>query len=833
MSVLTLNVDEAMRTLSAESANPFVVHDKEVDIVRFAINSGFADIVLDGQVALRVMYQRPGETEVRAQTLTYYDTDGLRNYYDWQLLSADLEHKGTITCALCILRTDSEVEEWHTTPYQIRVLGSIHTDDSDEGDETITPTVAQRVAILESVIQSIAGGAPTVVSSVSAMTDTEQIYVLTTDGKWYYYNLTSSAWVEGGVYGGVPTDTTLTQSGMAADAEVVGNAIDDVNSKINTNQSGLFDLYANENFDFSDVTRSSYCINSLGKWTNGSTQKSYAIEIPSDTKAVIVTSVASGSVVAWLKSYSPATGAYADFAPSYPSRIEMDEGDSLRFIIEDNMIYLYVLLKTSSGVDKTPSVYLCYEKTDKTLQQAHVAADAKAVGDKFNSFLVLHKEEATYTDINKSKYSIPSTGIWANTSSGYIRSYTFPLTGVKKVRITGGENGSIVAFLNTYAPTTGAAVDFATEYSDRIVLVAGDAVEYEITGEMHYLYALLTDSTQTDKTPMVEVYRYAGNNELYSVDVESDSETDKHDMAAEINALLHTAGYCKLSRGVFYIGSSIYMPYGSMLIGSGADTVLKLLDNAESGSAIIMGSSCTVKDMTVKGATSAKSSVNDGTRHGIEWTGEEKTAGVIDNCVIKNFDASGIYLHDTTQKTYRNLSIANCYITGCHIGIYIRNDSEFNKIVGCTIVANGIGYLNRGGNNNMSNCGIDANTIGIQIDMNEGDNNGHGTISNCSINHSNHNNGYGLIIKDTGRMLVSNCNIYYSKLKLDTTNGNVIANCGFGASAQWEINGGECSLFIGCMVRGWDASNSPVSIVNNDAVKIVNCFDRNGNPYSA
>ena len=210
-----------MRTLSAESSNPFVVHDKEVDIVRFAINSGFADIVLDGQVALRVMYQRPGETEARAQTLTYYDTDGLHNYYDWQLSQSDLTKDGSLMVALCILRTDSEVEEWHTTPCQIRVLDTIHTDDSDEGDETITPTVAQRVAVLETMIQRVASGAPIVVSSTSEMTDTEQIYVMSTNGRWYYHNGTT--WVSGGTYGAVSTDTTLTQAGMPADAKKVGD----------------------------------------------------------------------------------------------------------------------------------------------------------------------------------------------------------------------------------------------------------------------------------------------------------------------------------------------------------------------------------------------------------------------------------------------------------------------------------------------------------------------------------------------------------------------------------------------------------------------------------
>ena len=223
MSVITLNVDEARRTLSSSDKNVFVINDKNVDIVRFALMTGFADIALDEHSALRVMYQRPGETEVRAQTLTYYDTDGIRKLYDWELLSADLAKSGALTVALCILRTDGEVEEWHTTPYQIRVLGSIHTDDSDEGDDTITPTVKERVAVLETMIQRVASGAPIVVASTSAMTDTSRIYVLKTDGKWYYHN--GSSWVAGGEYGAVATDTTLTKPGMPADAKAVGDVI--------------------------------------------------------------------------------------------------------------------------------------------------------------------------------------------------------------------------------------------------------------------------------------------------------------------------------------------------------------------------------------------------------------------------------------------------------------------------------------------------------------------------------------------------------------------------------------------------------------------------------
>lgn len=231
MSVLTLHVDEVMRTLSSDGQYPFVVNDKTVDIVRFALNTGFTDVVLDEYSALRVMYQRPGETEVRAQTLTYYDTDGIHNFYDWELLAADLAEKGALTVALCILRVeDGDVEEWHTTPCQVRVLDSIHTDDSDEADETVTPTVAQRVAVLETMIQRVASGAPIVVASTSAMTDTEQIYVLSTDGMWYYYN--GSAWTAGGEYGAVATDTTLTQPGIPADGKTVGDIFGTVDARL-------------------------------------------------------------------------------------------------------------------------------------------------------------------------------------------------------------------------------------------------------------------------------------------------------------------------------------------------------------------------------------------------------------------------------------------------------------------------------------------------------------------------------------------------------------------------------------------------------------------------
>lgn len=109
-------------------------------------------------------------------------------------------------------------------------------------------------------VQSLqaAVGSPLTAITASAMIDTNKIYVYVgsetgyTNGNWYYWN--GSAWTSGGVYnavainmdstptqgsnnpvssGGVynalhDTDTTLTQSGQAADAKAVGDKIDDL-----------------------------------------------------------------------------------------------------------------------------------------------------------------------------------------------------------------------------------------------------------------------------------------------------------------------------------------------------------------------------------------------------------------------------------------------------------------------------------------------------------------------------------------------------------------------------------------------------------------------------
>lgn len=81
-------------------------------------------------------------------------------------------------------------------------------------------------------------GSPLVASTVAGMTDHEKVYVYVgsetgyTSGNWYYWD--GSAWTSGGVYNSVAvqTDTTLTLSGVAADAKKTGDEISDLKSQI-------------------------------------------------------------------------------------------------------------------------------------------------------------------------------------------------------------------------------------------------------------------------------------------------------------------------------------------------------------------------------------------------------------------------------------------------------------------------------------------------------------------------------------------------------------------------------------------------------------------------
>ena len=75
-----------------------------------------------------------------------------------------------------------------------------------------------RISQIENFVYASTNINPLVASSISGMTDTSRIYVLTTDGNWYYYN--GSIWVSGGIYQSVQIDNDSIKPEMLKNVEL-------------------------------------------------------------------------------------------------------------------------------------------------------------------------------------------------------------------------------------------------------------------------------------------------------------------------------------------------------------------------------------------------------------------------------------------------------------------------------------------------------------------------------------------------------------------------------------------------------------------------------------
>lgn len=137
------------------------------------------------------------------------------------------------------------LNEWHTYTYEHKVKETIQGDDAEYDDSQKDVMAALIVQVQTKMNQVIGGATPTPVASVSAMTDPSKLYLLTTDGEWYYHNGTQ--FVSGGVYGAEITDSVPTQgSANAVQSGGVYSALQDVKNglpEIRTPDETEADLY--------------------------------------------------------------------------------------------------------------------------------------------------------------------------------------------------------------------------------------------------------------------------------------------------------------------------------------------------------------------------------------------------------------------------------------------------------------------------------------------------------------------------------------------------------------------------------------------------------------
>lgn len=323
---------------------------------------------------------------------------------------------------------------------------------------------------------------------------------------------------------------------------------------------------------------------------------------------------------------------------------------------------------------------------------------------------------------------------------------------------------------------------------------------------------------------------------MYDMKYYLPSSGDMTDRTGEIRALLEQYGVCRLGCGTFVV-SGLDMPDHTSLMGEGGATTLQLREDVEEGCAVKLGSFCTVKDLHIQGdaaRTERQEQLEVGTRHGIlfqgtattkDWSGQPRNS-IVSGCFITGFTGGGITCHDTGYSTLSCLTVSDCHILYCGAGINISHYSEFHKFTNVLSEKNGYGCINNGGNNVFTNCGFNANIMGFLMDNSKGQsvNNSHGSMVGCTINHSNANEGIGIMsLGTTAGYIFTGCQVFFSKIVVEDSDGLVFDAMNYGRKVEIDIKGGGVVTFSNSVFR---PAPDAIRITDNDHVRFINCYDR-------
>lgn len=310
------------------------------------------------------------------------------------------------------------------------------------------------------------------------------------------------------------------------------------------------------------------------------------------------------------------------------------------------------------------------------------------------------------------------------------------------------------------------------------------------------------------------------------------------DRTANIYNRLTQNGLCELGSGTFQI-AGLDMPPNTRLVGSGRRTILQV-DSAATGYAIKMNYGCVIENVKIIGPQ-GEDWTPDGTetaRHGIVINTEGETTTnrnrqTIHNVEITGFDGAGIYMISTGYNYDNSVNVSDCYIHHNNYGIDNPKRSEYNRICNCSIANNFVGIRMNGGNNLVSNCGINGNVTGLVMDATEvsgASNNSHGTFVACNFNHN--SDGQGNVttaIRINGMLsgeVFSACQIAYGGVTVAGSLGIHFADCNFLSNTPIEVTGTGLTLFSDCIFAA--AADSPITGGGNAV--LTNCYYRSGTP---
>lgn len=341
------------------------------------------------------------------------------------------------------------------------------------------------------------------------------------------------------------------------------------------------------------------------------------------------------------------------------------------------------------------------------------------------------------------------------------------------------------------------------------------------------------------------------------------------DMSSTILSKLNTYGQCNLAEGTYYV-SGFEMPIGSILRGSGKNTVIVLLSSVSNGYCVRIHRNNTISDICFSGGSDAPSDIwtegtSLGSRHGIYLaensdgaSGESRDGSrcnIIENCFFFNFDGSGFYASNTGVALNRGVLMSNCYFEACKVGINVAYYSEYNKFDNCATYQCNVGCINNGGNNVFTACTFHGVKCFV-VDNSDGDktNNSHGAAIGCTFNHANNMSqapGGGRGIEIVGAQMgfiFTGCQIWFSEIYIENSIGIHISDSqiagnpatvtvigDYGAMFQdcmfWEkptLNVADSTVFKDCFIKGTGTSVGGVGVNSDGAdVKSVDNLKKN------
>ena len=242
--IILCTVDITTREVTIPSDQRIASYDHKVDVIRFQVETipGFS---LDTS-SIKIAAQGPNKARhdyaVDPSTVQIEEETGYITF-DWPIPAGVTEmpigtfkygDRGQLIFAVCaeIISGDTVSKAWHSDDGIITVVAHLEPEAGGGEDPSETATNAQKigqlqtdVAVVQRQVSAVAGGTPTVVDAKADMTEHDKIYILSSDGKWYYYSATAEDWLVGGTYGGAVTDTTLSVSGSPADSKAVGDRL--------------------------------------------------------------------------------------------------------------------------------------------------------------------------------------------------------------------------------------------------------------------------------------------------------------------------------------------------------------------------------------------------------------------------------------------------------------------------------------------------------------------------------------------------------------------------------------------------------------------------------